>query len=162
MLYQKRSRSRTWRDLPGQKAGPPHTPASPRLITPPLVPSPPTSSRSSVHAHTPGLTSPKSTFKHPTFHHFFSLSLKLYIKMQSRTVGKADVGRRCEQVGQTGRPKPAKSAKARFPAAGRFLPDAGPRPAPPDLLPIFALRDLDSKSAPGSASDAAVIPRTTS
>ena len=82
--------------------------------------------------------------------------------MQSRTVGKADVGRRCEQVGQTGRPKPAKSAKARFPAAGRFLPDAGPRPAPPDLLPIFALRDLDSKSAPGSASDAAVIPRTTS
>ena len=88
---------------------------------------------------------------------------KLYFGMQSKAVWakKRMWAAGLSGGGQDWATQAATSEKLVFLQPGDFChPDTGPRPAPPDLLPIFGLRDLDSKSAPGSASDAAaVIPR---
>ena len=110
-----------------------------------------------MHAHTPGPTSLKSTRpKHNLFCHFPNSTSACRARWWAK--------KRMWAAGLSGGQDwatQATSEKLVFLQPGDFChPDTGPRPAAPDLLPIFGPRDLDSKSAPGSASDAAaVIPR---
>ena len=122
------------------------------------------SSRSSVHAHSHWSNqSRKYTTQAQPFSPLPFTIPELYFGMQSKAVWakKRMWAAGLSGGGQDWATQAATSEKLVFLQPGYFChPDTGPRPAPPDLLPIFGLRDLDSKSAPGSASDAAaVIPR---